>query len=426
MHTANKQRPSFAVAPTETYHQVRQETVALAAGLTDADATVQSMEDASPAKWHLAHTSWFFETFLLAPAIKGYQLFNETFPYLFNSYYEQVGDRFPRPSRGMLTRPRLQTVLEYRAHIDQAMDALLSAGPGVQTLALVELGLQHEKQHQELLLTDILHLYAQNPMKPAFRESEPLGVNTRQAPDSGWTDFSGGIRAIGHDGNGFAFDCETPRHDTLLRPYRMANRAVTNREWIAFIEDEGYTKPALWLSDGIAHVRAQGWHAPLYWEQVDGVWWSMTLRGFQPLDPDAPVCHVSFFEADAYATWAGKRLPTEAEWENAASDCAVGGNFAPTGRLRPRPQMPQQDGDTVTGLFGDVWEWTASSFLPYPGFKPAGGAVGEYNGKFMSGQMVLRGGSCASPDAHLRASYRNFFQPEKRWQFSGLRLAEDI
>ncbi len=422
MHTAENKRPSFESAPTAAYHQVRQDTEALVAGLSDADTTVQSMEDASPAKWHLAHTSWFFETFLLAPNQKSYRLFNETFPYLFNSYYEQVGDRFPRPSRGMLTRPSLQTVLAYRKHVDHAMDTLLSADPDANTLSLVELGLQHEKQHQELLLTDILHLFAQNPMKPAFRESEPLGVDDTPHTDTGWTEFEGGIRTIGHKADGFAFDCETPRHDTLLRPYRLANRAVTNREWIRFIEDGGYGNPALWLSDGIDHVRTGGWQAPLYWEQVDGSWWSMTLRGFQPIDPDAPVCHISFYEADAYATWAGKRLPTEAEWENAASDCAVDGNFLPTGRMRPRPQA----GDQLTGLFGDVWEWTASSFLPYPGFKPAAGAVGEYNGKFMSGQMVLRGGSCVSPDAHLRASYRNFFQPEKRWQFSGLRLAEDI
>jgi ergothioneine biosynthesis protein EgtB len=395
----------------------------LVRGLSDADATVQSMADASPAKWHLAHTTWFFETFLLEPHVPGYRVFDDRFGFLFNSYYETVGERHPRPRRGLLTRPPLAEVLAYREHVDAAMAAWLP-GADAARRDLVELGLHHEQQHQELLLTDILHLFAQNPLRPAFRAPGPLPVAAADPTGEPWVAFEGGLVAVGHDGDGFAFDCEGPRHQVFLRPYRLAAGPVVNADWQAFIDDGGYATPTLWLSDGWDIVCREGWSSPLYWERRDDAWWSMTLRGPQPLDPAQPVCHVSYFEADAFARWSGKRLPTEAEWENAAADRPVAGNFAGSGRLRPAPVRAGIDG-APAGLFGDVWEWTQSPYVAYPGFVPAAGAVGEYNGKFMNGQYVLRGGSCATPDGHVRATYRNFFQPDKRWQFSGLRLAED-
>ncbi len=419
-------RPAaFPQAALPSYFAVRKASARLVDGLTDADATVQSMEDASPAKWHLAHTTWFFETFLLAAHRPGYRAFREGFDYLFNSYYEAAGPRHARPRRGMITRPSLAEVMDYRAHVDAAMADWIEEGLDGEVAALVALGLHHEQQHQELLLTDLLHLFAQNPIRPAYREPRPIAMGDPVDGDPGWTDFEGGQVLVGDDGAGFVFDCETPRHRVLLAPFRLANRAVTNREWITFIEDGGYETPALWLSDGIAAVREQGWQAPLYWERRDDTWWAMTLRGFQPVDPDAPVAHVSVYEADAFASWAGKRLPREAEWEHAAAGQEVAGHFADAALYRPRPQRGADGADAPLGLFGDVWEWTASAFLPYPGFRALPGAVGEYNGKFMSGQMVLRGGSCLTPAGHVRASYRNFFQPDKRWQVSGLRLAED-
>jgi ergothioneine biosynthesis protein EgtB len=406
----------------DAYRHVRDATLRLVDGLGDADLTPQSAEFASPGKWHLAHTTWFFEQFLLAAHGHGYRRFDERFGFLFNSYYNTVGARHERPRRGLLTRPTLEQVLAYRAHVDHAMADLLGAHLPAEVGDLVELGLHHEQQHQELILTDLLHLFAQNPLRPAVRA--PVDGPASTASPLAWMDFDGRNVEVGHAGAGFAFDNESPRHVVALRPFRLATWPVINREWIAFVEAGGYADPALWLSDGWDTVQAQRWQAPLYWETADDgrTRLQMTLAGLQPLALDAPVSHVSFFEADAYARWAGKRLPTEFEWEVAARDVPVEGNFVEQGAWRPRAAT---EGAGLRQMFGDVWEWTASPYVAYPGFRPAPGAVGEYNGKFMNGQYVLRGGSCASPRGHLRAGYRNFFQPGQRWQFSGLRLAED-
>jgi ergothioneine biosynthesis protein EgtB len=408
------------------YAIVRDQSLALTVHLSDAEATVQSMEDASPAKWHLAHTSWFFETFVLVPNVADYRVFDSAYGYLFNSYYDAVGERHPRPRRGMLARPALAEVQDYRAHVDEAMEALLSSGVDDELGRLIELGLHHEQQHQELLLTDLLHLFAQNPLKPAYAPSTPLEMKGDVCKDLAWVSYAGGTVSLGAktDVASFSFDCEGPAHDVLLQPFELADRCITNREWLSFMEADGYRDPKYWLSDGFAIATREGWNAPLYWSKRDDVWWSMTLRGSQPVHLDAPVSHISFYEADAFATWAGARLPTEAEWELAASTVPVEGNFASTAMLRPRPQVSDEgEARKPIGLFGDVWEWTASPFVSYPGFAIAEGAVGEYNGKFMSGQMVLRGGSCVTPGGHMRPTYRNFFHPDKRWQFSGLRLA---
>jgi len=409
-------------AVDELYRSVRLASGALAANLSDADATAQSMTDASPAKWHLAHTAWFFETMVLAAHLPGYRPFDERFGFLFNSYYESLGDRHPRPSRGLLTRPSLEVVSAYREHVDAGIERLLARGPGSEAVSLIELGCHHEQQHQELLLTDILHLFAQNPLHPAFKAPEPLLVEERARDAVEYFHFEGGVVEIGHCGGGFAFDCEGPRHRVILEPYRLASRKVTNAEWAEFILDGGYANPLLWLSEGWKAVRAENWVAPLYWERRGDTYWSMTLRGRQPVDPDAPVTHVSFFEADAFARWAGKRLPTEAEWECAADTAPRHGNFADSGRLRP---MPAAQTRGMRQMFGDAWEWTGSPFRPYPGFTPSQSVLGEYNAKFMSGQFVLRGGSCVTPGSHIRSCYRNFFPPTARWQFSGVRLAED-
>ncbi|WP_247422423.1 ergothioneine biosynthesis protein EgtB [Ralstonia pseudosolanacearum] len=411
------------------YDAVRAQSLALAAPLSDADATVQSMDDASPAKWHLAHTTWFFEEFVLGPNVPGYRSPDARYRYLFNSYYEAVGARHPRPRRGMLTRPTLDEVLAYRAHVDAAMQRLLAGGVPGAVGRLVTLGLHHEQQHQELLLTDVLHLFAQNPMCSPYAAPRPTSAVRGASHAPGWADFGGGPVQIGRtdDGTAFMFDCEGPRHTVWLEPYALATHPVTNREWLAFMEDGGYRQPALWLSDGWAWVQREGIDAPLYWRAGEadsaGGWHRMSLHGLVPVDPDAPVAHLSFYEADAYARWAGARLPTEAEWEHAAEGLPVQGNFAGRGALCPLPDDGLAPAGSLRQMFGDVWEWTASPYGPYPGFRPAAGAVGEYNGKFMCSQMVLRGGSCVSPEGHLRATYRNFFYPHQRWQFTGVRLA---
>jgi ergothioneine biosynthesis protein EgtB len=413
---------------TLLYRDVRQVTAALAAPLSDADATVQSMPDASPAKWHLAHTSWFFETMVLREHSANYRVYDDSFNYLFNSYYETVGARQPRPERGMLTRPSLEAIYAYRAHVDAAMDRYLAASPAAAVAALIELGCHHEQQHQELLLTDVLHLFAQNPLRPAYKAPSPLPVDSSEPARCQFRRYEGGVIEIGHQGPGFAFDCEGPRHQVLTEPYALADRLITNGEWIEFIEDGGYRTPLLWLSAGWAKVCEEGWNMPLYWEQRDGEYWNMTLRGAQPLLLTEPVTHVSYFEADAFATWANKRLPGESEWEHAANSLPMEGNFMESGRLRPKPLTgagSAGDAGRLRQMYGDVWEWTRSAFLPYPRFRAMEGAVGEYNGKFMSGQYVLRGGSCVTPGSHIRPSYRNFFPPEARWQFTGVRLAED-
>jgi dimethylhistidine N-methyltransferase len=406
---------------SQFYRCIRATSRALVAQLSDADATAQSMPDASPAKWHLAHSTWFFETMVLQAHLPGYRPYDGRYNFLFNSYYETIGARHPRSARGLLTRPSLETVKAYRDHVDAGLARLFALEPAPEVTALIELGCHHEQQHQELLLTDILHLFAQNPLRPAFKAPEPLVVNSHLQGPAEYLDLEGGLIDIGHD-EGFAFDCEGPRHRVFLEPYRLADRLVTNREWIEFIEDGGYESPLLWLSEGWAAAREGSWKMPLYWELHEGVYWSMTLRGPQPLDLDAPVTHVSQYEAAAYAAWAGARLPTEAEWEHAAEKVARSGNFGDSGRLRPAP-APQTPG--LRQMFGDVWEWTSSAFTAYPRFQITSGAVGEYNGKFMSGQLVLRGGSCVTPTGHIRASYRNFFPPRARWQFSGTRLAKD-
>ena len=380
---------------------------------------MQSMPDASPAKWHLAHTTWFFEHFVLAARSPGYSAFHQRYDYLYNSYYFTVGQMHARPRRGLITRPSLADVLAYRAHVDEAMQDLLARERGDAGLEfLTTLGINHEQQHQELLLTDIKHLFAQNPLLPAYTEL-PRPGNADAAPLA-WLPGRTGSVDIGHAGDGFTFDNETPRHQALLGGHSLASRLVTNAEFRAFIDDGGYADPALWLSDGWSVAVAEGWRHPLYWQ--DDLAQEFTLGGLQPIAPAAPVIHLSYYEADAFARWAGCRLPTEVEWEAAASEQPIVGNFADTGACHPRPA---DSGPGLRQLFGDAWEWTSSPYGPYPGFRPLAGSLGEYNGKFMCSQMVLRGGSCATPPGHVRASYRNFFYPAQRWQFNGIRLAKD-
>ncbi len=410
------------------FDQVRSASEALAAPFSAEDQTIQSMTDASPVKWHLAHTSWLFETFILKPFAAGYVPFDESYEYLFNSYYNSVGAQYPRAQRGMITRPGAEEVRAYRAHVDKAMVKLIrnvSDNSFAKVRQLVRLGLNHEQQHQELLCTDIKHGLSFNPADPAaFTAPDP--VSDDGAPSLGWVRFDGGIAQTGVNWEleEFAFDNEGPRHKSHLEPFRLANRLVTNAEYQNFMEDGGYETAALWLSDGWALVNQETWTAPLYWRSTEDGWSEFTLHGRAPITPHAPVTHISFYEAAAYAAWTGKRLPREGEWEVAASPQLIEGNFLSPG-TSPHPTTVNGSKAPLRQMFGDCWEWTQSSYSPYPGYRMPPGAVGEYNGKFMSNHMVLRGVSCATPEGHMRASYRNFFYPQQRWQFSGIRLAED-
>ena len=432
---------SRLTAPAATwrdrYRAVRAWTHALCEPLVTEDYVVRTMPDVSPTKWHIAHTSWFFETFVLGAHLPGYRPLDPRYAYLFNSYYVQAGERHCRAKRGLVTRPTVAQVYEYRAHVDEHMMPLLErldSGPrgtaeeqlvDTALAALVELGLNHEQQHQELILTDIKHVLWMNPLRPTYVVSDVSGESGGESSggdDGGWLEVQGGLYEVGHAGRGFSFDNEGPRHRVWLEPFRMASCLVTNRDYLAFIADGGYRRATLWLSAGWDAVQTQGWEAPLYWEG-QGADTVFTLGGTLPLDPDEPVCHVSYFEADAYARWTGGRLPTEAEWEVVAAAAPKDGAFAESRRFHPAPGMSDERG--VRGLYGAVWQWTASPYTPYPGFRPAAGVVGEYNGKFMCDQWVLRGASVAPPRTHARLTYRNFFPGPTRWQFSGLRLAAD-
>jgi ergothioneine biosynthesis protein EgtB len=406
---SNNSAPAPSILPIEkmrevwrdSFRRVRAETEARASRLSAEDQVVQSMSDASPTKWHRAHVTWFFETFLLKPHDPSYRIFDARFPFLFNSYYVAAGPRHPRPQRGLITRPAGADVAAYRAHVDKAVERLIetvSAEAAARVFDIIEVGLNHEQQHQELLLTDILHAFAQNPTDPAY-DANWQPPRATLGP-RGFVDLPAGIHPIGHHGESFCFDNETPRHEELIPDMRIARHLVTNAEWLEFMAADGYATPPLWLSDGWATVQAEGWRAPGYWREQDGAWHAMTLAGLKPIDPAAPVLHVSYYEADAFARFAGKHLPSEAEWEVATRERGI------------------------ADAFGIAWQWTRSAYLPYPGYRAAEGALGEYNGKFMVNQMVLRGSSLATPAGHERPSYRNFFYPSSRWQFAGLRLAE--
>jgi ergothioneine biosynthesis protein EgtB len=402
------------------FESVRGQTLALCATLPSEDLVVQSMPDASPAKWHLAHTTWFFERFVLRDACANYAPHDERYEFLFNSYYETVGARHPRAERGMLTRPTVDEVRAYRAHVDERLRELFESSTLDAAIATrIELGLHHEQQHQELLLTDLKHAFSLNPLQPAYCPATPRSVTSVSPLE--WTPVSGGLHEIGTDSESFSFDNERPRHRVYLMPFVIANRLVTNGEFRDFIADGGYENPQLWLADGWAIVKAQQWRHPLYWSEALDT--EFTLSGRRAIDDAEPVCHVSYYEADAFARWADARLPTEAEWEVASRGRQLPGNFLESGRMHPAPAAPDHE---LQQMLGTTWEWTASAYLPYPGFRPDAGAIGEYNGKFMANQFVLRGGSCVTPESHIRRSYRNFFYPHQRWQFMGLRLAKDV
>jgi ergothioneine biosynthesis protein EgtB len=405
------------------YLSVRRLTESLCEGLATEDFVVQSMEDVSPTKWHLAHTSWFFETFILRELMPGYRPIDDTYAYLFNSYYMQAGERHCRAQRGYISRPTVAEVFDYRRHVDEGITALLDqADPELtgRIAPLLRIGINHEQQHQELLVTDIKHVFSVNPLRPVYRERRDRSAS---APALRWVDFPGGLHEVGHDGDGFAYDNESPRHRRYLEPFRLANRLVTCGEYLAFMEDGGYARPELWLSAGWATAQENEWSEPFYWERRDGEWWIFTLSGMRRVEDDEPVCHLSYFEADAYARWAGARLPREEEWEVAAVGVPVAGNLVESGHFHP---IAPEDGDGLLQMYGDVWEWTQSQYTGYPGYHPPEGALGEYNGKFMCNQFVLRGGSCATSATHIRPTYRNFFPPDATWQFTGLRLAKDL
>jgi len=408
------------------YLRTRGRSIAICAPLSTEDYVIQTMPDVSPPKWHLAHTSWFYEAFLLSPFDADYQCFHPLFDTLFNSYYVTHGTPYPRPQRGLLSRPTVEEVLDYRRYVDEAVQQLIakvSEDQWQQVLWLITLGINHEQQHQELLLTDIKHIFAHNPLKPAYCELSSVPKEVVQSSPLTWQTAKGGVMEFGlAEGYDFSYDNEGPAHKAYLDDFKLASRLVTNKEYLDFIEDGGYQRAELWLSDGWAISQQQAWQAPLYWQQQDDAWLNFTLEGLQALVLSAPVCHVSYFEADAYASWAGKRLPTEYEWESAARRLAVSGNLFDEQQFKP---VASADNQPLNQMFGDVWEWTASPYVAYPGYKPAQGSIGEYNGKFMSSQMVLRGGSFATANDHIRASYRNFFYPKDRWQFSGIRLADE-
>ncbi|HUI26218.1 MAG TPA: ergothioneine biosynthesis protein EgtB [Candidatus Kryptonia bacterium] len=407
----------------ERYRTIRAATEWLCQPLATEDYVVQSMPDASPAKWHLAHTSWFFETFVLA-RLDGYRPFDPQYEVLFNSYYNAVGEQFPRPRRGLLSRPTVEEVYRYRHYVDQHVLALMDGAKSVAGADVVELGLHHEQQHQELLLTDVKHLLSCNPLRPVYRPA--AGEIGGTVVPLAWIEYPAGVYEIGHTGGGFAFDNESPRHRVFLESFALGARLVTNGEFLAFIDDGGYQRPELWLSDGWDSVRAHGWHAPLYWEPAQSGWRVFTLSGTLNLNMSEPVCHVSYYEADAYARWAGARLPREAEWEVAAVGAPLAGSFVESELFHPAPLADAVADEVPAQLFGEVWQWTQSPYTPYPGYQPPPGALGEYNAKFMSSQIVLRGASCATPRSHARVTYRNFFPPSARWQFMGLRLARDL
>jgi ergothioneine biosynthesis protein EgtB len=428
MSIATLERPSAAQPLADElarrFAEVRAQTERLCRGLAPEDQVVQSMPDVSPTKWHLAHTSWFFETFVLGTYLRGYEPLNATYAFLFNSYYVHAGERHCRAQRGYISRPTVAEVGDYRAHVDRHLLRLLAGATPEERAAfapVVELGIQHEQQHQELMVTDIKHVFSVNPLRPVYHAAaaEPA----RAAPALRWLRFGGGVHEVGHAGGGFSYDNESPRHRVWLEPFDLASRPVTNGEYLEFMADGGYSRPELWLSMGWATVQEHGWTEPFYWETRDDAWWMFTLSGMREVRPEEPVCHLSYFEADAYARWAGARLPTEFEWEAAAADVPVRGNFVESERYHP---AGAEDGGGLQQMYGDVWEWTRSQYSPYPGYQAAPGALGEYNGKFMCNQFVLRGGSCATPESHIRATYRNFFPPEATWQLTGVRLARDV